>query len=472
MKYIFSFISTILFSFCCLASNIHYKISYPHGLFKFALTMAGSSNESKTLYQIASDKKFFDILTPKDVEDLQLVLTFLSKSYSSEYGNTKGISLEEIYTIRSIQSVDLADFKERTLGLLPLNIENNFFKLLLKIEPFYKKEIWNHSLNSLLNIKKAFDAYHEEIGFDEIFKSLKVFYQSNWPDDQEFTVGLYPIPAKEGHSTARSLGIVESVGVLTEKNSNEDVFGVVIHEMAHSLYREQRPVISEKWNNWVNSSKDMSSKNILSTNLNEVLATIIGNGYIYQRIVKKLDSSSWYNDDAINDIAKLLYEDTLEYLMQSKPLDETYFTHAISKINKELPTLASLYSEHLKNIVLVSNLNDTVFESKNLLKNNFIIHSIYGYTGINKEFNKSFKLNLKEKHTPVLIFNNKKEFKKISNYLNKKEVSELNKFIKSDSSNAVLSAHGKTPYILIYAKDLKELESVIKDLKSKKYITI
>lgn len=461
----------IVLALCATANQIEYKISYPHGLYKFALTISGSPRESQTLYDIAKEKKVFELLSQKDLEDLKEVIFYLTKSHNLGYEANRGFSLDDIYTIKSIQARDLEDLRERTLGILPLPLEEKIYTILAKIEPFYKKEIWNDSLTHILSKKKIYDELSVRINLDEYFETLKLIYQSAWPTSQKFFIGLAPIPAKSGHSTASSVGIIESVHVLTNETDDSGRFGVIIHEMAHSLYKEQTSLTRQRWTNWIiKNSPNKKIEHIFLQNYNEVFATIIGNGHVYELLEGKPDPSSWYNDEIIDTLAKLLFEDFKEYIINKKPLDENFFKNSLAKIQKETPKLLDLNDLYLKEIALVSNLEKkTTVQVRDQFRNMFHSNSIYGHDNLDADYLKELSGYIDEYHSPVLVLKNKNDFLKIEHKLNKKNKVTLKKFISSKDKTLVLK-DGNVAFFFFHAKSINEFNSELELLKKQKYI--
>lgn len=459
-----------MLSFSILAKNIEYKISYPHGLFKFALTVGGSTHESLKLYNVAKEKNFFEAIDQEELKDLQEAIYFLEKSYPLEIGNNYSQNLMDLYTIRSIQAIDLNDFYERAIGILPLQIEKRFFDILRKIEPFYKKEIWNNSMSPLLNVRRSFDKFSEEINLDEFFHTLKTFYGSSWPDTQKFYVGLHPIPGKDGHTTAQSIGIVESVGVLTEGTDLHDRFGVIIHEMAHSIYSEQTTETIDLWNKWIDGTSSKYIK-ILKANLNEALATAIGNGYVYEKLSGITDQTPWYNDPVIEPIARAMFPLVKEYLNQKKAIDEQFFKKVTLKIEKEIPFINMAYASYFKQLALVSELKDiSPPKLRNILRENFHSNSIYGHRRISSEFLKNITKYKKESHSLVLISRNKNSFKKIDSFLEKKDKRKFQKYIKNKDKTFSLVDSKGNGYFFFAVKDENDFRSELEKLRELKYI--
>jgi len=452
------------------AKNIEYKISYPHGLFKFALTVGGSSHESQTLYKLADEKKFFSSIDQNDLKDLQEAIYFLEKSYPVEIGNNISQNLMDLYTIRSIQSIDLNDFFERAIGILPLQIEKRFFDILKKIEPFYKKEIWNSSMSPLLSIRRSFDRSSEELNLEQFFNTMKIFYGSVWPSSQKFYVGLHPIPGKDGHTTAQSIGIVESVGLLTQETDLHGRFGVIIHEMAHSIYREQTVETIENWKTWLESTNSKYTR-VFKANVNEAIATAIGNGYVYEKLSGIIDMTPWYNDDVIEPIARTIYPLVKEYLNQNKAVDLQFFKKSLAKIEKEVPFIDKAYSSYFKQIAVVSELKDTTPPKlRSILRQNFHSNSIYGHGSISKEFLKNITKYKNEAHSLMLISKGKSSFKKMNSFLEKKDKIKFQKYLKNKEKTFSLVDAKGNGYFFFAVKNENDFETELVKLKDQKYI--
>jgi len=71
--------------------------------------------------------------------------------------------------------------------------------------------------------------------------------------------------------------------------------------------------------------------------LNEVLATALGNGYVFENLNGKLDTTEWYNWQYINLMAKQIYPTVLEYIKQKKPIDKKFIDTYIKLYEQNYP---------------------------------------------------------------------------------------------------------------------------------------
>ena len=149
-------------------------------------------------------------------------------------------------------------------------------------------------------------------------------------------IALYPTPGKKGATHSQSFGEAESVGVIMSDHDYEGTFGVVFHELCHSLYQAQS---IEFQNRLEKSFLSQNSKFAVHAYelLNEGLATALGNGWAFQAATGKLDEHRWYNDRFINDFSKAVFPWVEEYLKDGKTLDERFARLSTAALEKALP---------------------------------------------------------------------------------------------------------------------------------------
>jgi hypothetical protein len=63
--------------------------------------------------------------------------------------------------------------------------------------------------------------------------------------------------------------------------------------------------------------------------MNEVLATALGNGYVYEKIDGKTDLNDWYANKYINLLARKIYPLVTDYIRQKKPIDKIFIDNYI-----------------------------------------------------------------------------------------------------------------------------------------------
>lgn len=71
--------------------------------------------------------------------------------------------------------------------------------------------------------------------------------------------------------------------------------------------------------------------------MNEVLATALGNGYVFSKLNGKIDTEDWYNKKYINLMAKQIYPLVEEYISQKKPMDKNFIDNYIRLYEENFP---------------------------------------------------------------------------------------------------------------------------------------
>jgi len=71
--------------------------------------------------------------------------------------------------------------------------------------------------------------------------------------------------------------------------------------------------------------------------MNEVLATDLGNGYVYEQLDGKTDTYDWYNRKYINLMAKQIYPLVKEYIDEKKPMDKNFIDKYIQTYEVNFP---------------------------------------------------------------------------------------------------------------------------------------
>jgi hypothetical protein len=198
----------------------------------------------------------------------------------------------------------------------------------------------------------------------------------------------------------------------------------MLHEIYHIIYDEQSLEVKTEIDKNFKESKSTVS-NYAYQLLNEVLATSLGNGYVYEKLDGKIDSGEWYNRKYINLMAKQIYPLINEYISQQKPIDKNFIDSYIAQYEKNYPN----WINELDNIFTyryVITENEKDFD---------VIDQKYSYrssANYETEITKSGIEKMKKSPLTKLIIISQNNKEKLN--LVKKEFKELNKW-KFNSEN-------------------------------------
>jgi hypothetical protein len=327
----------IILSQATFSQNIvQFKISKPYCLFNFLQTASGNQRTSVTFRKMIDNS-----LTQKDLGFKSIVEQF--KGLELEYSYNRGEypenrhqsrSVLDLIIIQAVQSDNLAEFKQKTIGILPNTTHQQLFALLAASEKYYDLLVWFPEQKKIAEQLDALKKY--QVKANELFDKYKTFYNSSWTSDIPFTVSIFPIPGKRGNSTATPHANSLCVGVLSEEKDHDVRMGVVMHEMCHVLFDEQ----SNPFQHYLDSlfvHNASEYRHFAYSYLDEGLATALGNGWTPIYLTGKPDETSWYDDPYINGYAHALFPIVDQYLKAGKSMDLGFVNQAINQFEKTFP---------------------------------------------------------------------------------------------------------------------------------------
>ena len=368
------------------AEKVEFVANKIHSLMVFVEAVSGSQTQPPSLKQLFDKSRFNNPASAKMIaqyQDLRPVLDRFIKFEDVPSDRNNGVSVRSLVWIQSAYAADLADYQSRVMGFMQYNEMSQFRKVLEYFSPIHETLLWNPYSKELDKKVAFFEQQSKAWKLDELFKKAKHFYNSEWPEDQKFRISLFPIPPDARRSTASSYGAFESVGVIIGEKGDEGRFGVIFHELCHSLYATQGVDFQRKMSKWFAESKSPYGK-LAHVWMDEVFATILGNGWAYSKIAGELDKAEWYNEPTINTFSKAFYPEVLKYLEAGRAIDEKLIKSAIDTFQKKFPDSIKELEPILANLVLVT---DGSFGSSRpfsqLLRNSYRIRGMNSSSPIN-----------------------------------------------------------------------------------------
>ena len=459
----------VLSQFSFAQSIVSFKTSKPYAVLSFTEAASGAQQHSRTFSafiesNIPSTDTVFRRLSD-DFREINLQYTFKREEFPANRRQHR--STYDLIVIAAVKSVNLAEFRSNTIGILPNSNHTELFRILQAAEKYYDRFIWNTSKPSIDQQVLALKKYSTEA--NELFSLFRHFYGSSWSDDIPFNVAIFPIPGKTGNTSATPHANSLCVGVLTEKQDAAGVMGVVVHEMCHVLYDEQISSFQYQLDSAFTSSPS-PFKTVAYNFFDEALATALGNGWAYQRISGKADTSSWYNNEYINGFAHALYPLVSQYLTSRRTIDTAFIGQAIRIFGETYPRSLSDYSIMLNNMYLYADAEKVA--ERQALRNvlgKYFQSSRYSFSSpILHEY--SIR-SLKESRPAQLIIVDRDHDSTLA--VLKGLFPEIDGFLKGHNDAAyVLSFYDqqKRPVILISVTNKEELDKALSLLKQKKYL--
>ena len=470
-KFLSLLILVIVFEFAIAKKNQFIEIQANKTLALFAFIDTANNSHSAS----HSFKKFIDNHLGDSTEFQQLISRFhllkLDYQYELEGYPTSRYSYKNIKDLiwtAAANATDIDDLSERIVGYLPYEDYAELITVLKLTEPFYNKLVWNKTKKQTKRIVKQLTAYSDKI--EELFLKISHFLGSTWSKQTPFKVMLYPIPLKQGHTTAIPKGNALIVGFLTE-NKQDYIYrlGIIVHEMVHILYGSQPVNLQNDIHKWFMQSESDYAK-LTYNYIDEGLATAIGNGWVYQQIYGKMDTEDWYNNEYINGFAHEIYPSVSQHLNSNQILDEEFIQNSISSFEKIFPKAINETNILFNEIYLYADLEKTEkAQLQETLFNYFDVRSMWFYSPINDKESLD-SMATKQATKVYVVANNNIETLKFLN----KQFATLPK--KQDTtSNFIYSLKdiaSKSTVVIINIQSLDKLDQAIKLLSQEKYLKL
>jgi hypothetical protein len=290
-------------------------------------------SEYKKIYQISkyNIEKYNKLIEQLDTLKLSETIDF------SEYpkGQKLPLMTTNIISKNLISSKTLVEFKTRMFGIIPSSELFALTNIIAKFQPIYNSLIYNPNKEKFDNKVSELSEFVQNEKFEEYFKTGLSFYNTKWDNSVIFEIIVIPSLNKNGFTATAFMNNAVSEIQIGFKEY-DILFSVLMHEIYHILYNEETLEFKKTIDKWFknNHSNNSQYAHLL---LNEVLATALGNGYVYQQINNELDKYDWYNNKYINLMAKKIYPTLKKYIDNNKSIDKTFIDTYISIYDTNFP---------------------------------------------------------------------------------------------------------------------------------------
>ncbi len=453
LRIVFCALTTLTF-----AQKPTFEIKYSEQLAVFVFIQNLSENYPENVFKSEFNKSKYNI------EKFKILISKFDKlsiDYSYEFeefpnGSKIPMQTRDILKKNLIETENLKDFKLRSTGIVTNKTLNELTEIITEFIPIYNELIYNPNMEKFEKQILEITKYSTANKIENYFETGLVFYNSSWDNSIPFEIAFYPLPNSQGF-TAQAFYNNFISAIQTNLKDYKDLFSVMLHEIFHLIYNEQSLEIKTEIHKNFKESKSISS-NYAYLLLNEVLATSLGNGYVFEKLDGKIDTGEWYNRKYINLMAKQIYPLVKEYISQKKPIDKNFIDNYIKLYEENFPNWINEFHNIMTYRYIVSE-NEKDFD---VIDQKYRYRSSANYeTEITKNgIDKMKKTSL----TKVIIVskNNKEKLNLI-----KKEFKELNnwKFNSENEFNYKILLDDKSQLIIINQKK-STTEMLIKKLET------
>ena len=268
----------------------------------------------------------------------------------------------------SLESDGAADMARRVKPWLGPKHSKALHEVLTTMEPLYQAYWWGEAA-PLMKRRMAEMTEHLERGdFSRSLGKVAAFYKGRLPEGSQPTLALVPFLRMPGQEEVRthghSSGSLQVMELVVERPLGDEA-GVVFHEFVHALYAGQEPTETERWKERFFSHGLWGR--LAYAQLNEGLATALGNGWFSQRVTGEFAEGSWYVDPVIDTYGKALLPVVRGAVEAGRAPTDRELDEMVSIFKVSLPEATSNFDVVAAQFLTVSNreeINRAVFQDE------------------------------------------------------------------------------------------------------------
>ncbi|RQO31196.1 hypothetical protein DBR32_10520 [Taibaiella sp. KBW10] len=314
-----------------------FNIKYSEQLAVFVFMQNLSDNYPENVLKTEFKKSKYNIAQYKDIcskfDKLNIDYSYQFEAFP--YGSKTPMQTRDILKKNLIETTNLNDFKLRSVGIVPNKTLNDLAEMISVFTPIYNELIYNPNKAQFEKQLAEITRYSTDHNMAHFFETGLAFYNASWDKAIPFEIAFYPLPNAKGF-TAQAFYNNFISAIQTNLRDYKDLFSVMLHETFHIIYNEQSLEVKMQIDQYFKENKSKSS-NYAYQLMNEVLATALGNGYVYKVLDGKEDANDWYYHTYIDLMARKIYPLVLEYIEQKKPIDRNFIDNFIKIYESNFP---------------------------------------------------------------------------------------------------------------------------------------
>ena len=271
----------------------------------------------------------------------------------------KSVSLDAVMEKTALQADSAQDFVHRVSPWLGPTHSEALSKAVTTLEPLYRRYYWSEASPLLAQRKAELQEHLKRGGFEASFQRAAGFFHSQLPPGEMPVLALVPlIPPlgqKKVHTHGHNSGTLQVMEVRVDRPLTDEA-GVVFHEFAHALWWGQNLEERERWESVFH--KNGLVGRLAYAQLNEGLATALGNGWFQERVSGSVDEGEWYADPVIDAYGKALLGVVREPLEAGRPPTDEELNGMVKAFQRALPGAVNKFDVVASDFLTVSSLPD------------------------------------------------------------------------------------------------------------------
>lgn len=336
------------------------KTSPTHGLYYMLECLMGQPHRSQIMGSVLKSRvgNWFPVEQGVELWKESLAGDELSTLAFPRVQN-KSVSLDAVMEKTALQADSAEDLVHRVSPWLGPAHSEALSQALTTLEPLYRRYYWSEASPLLAQRRTELLEHLKEGEFEINFRRAAGFFHSQLPPGERPVLALIPlIPPlgqKKVHTRGHNSGTLQVMEVRVDRPLTDEA-GVVFHEFAHALWWGQDLEERERWKSAFTSHGLVGR--LAYAQLNEGLATALGNGWFHQRVSGALDEGEWYADPVIDAYGKALLGVVREPLEAGRPPNDGELNDMVEAFQRALPGAVKNFDVVASDFLTVSSLSD------------------------------------------------------------------------------------------------------------------
>jgi len=271
-------------------------------------------------------------------------------------GRTPNVStvLEKV----SLSATNTTDFLQRIEPWLGPDHSHSLRGALFQLEPLFRRYYWGSAQAEFARRRQEIIDDLSRGKFDIAMSLASRFFDGRLPKDQRPTLALIPhlrAPGAKGVTRGHNSGTLQVLEILLEGQGRGEA-GTVFHEFMHALWSGQSEAEKTRWEQRFAGHGAWGRAAYVQ--LNEGLATAMGNGWFNRRVKGQPPAGSWYSDPVIDAYGHALLPVIEGALEAGRPPSDDELDQMVKVFREVLPEALDTFDVVAADFLVVSSRNE------------------------------------------------------------------------------------------------------------------
>lgn len=288
------------------------------------LTDSYPDNAYKTLFRSSRFYTPYYIALVQQLDSLDIYESYRFRGYPT--GQKQPVATTSLIDRCMIGAASVGEFKNQAVGIIANDDLLTLAHALSALETVYDSLVYYPHKAAIEQQLKALQEFVQTADVSNLFRKGLAFYGSPWDNAIPITIAVMPSVRKDGVNFKSIAAFANHAICEVDINYKDNglLFSILMSEMYKNMYDGQSRELKLQLESWFKNHTSPNSQ-YAALFLDDVLATALGCGYVYEQLQGEVWNYEWYaHDPYVNLIAKALYPLVKEYAGREQTIDRAF----------------------------------------------------------------------------------------------------------------------------------------------------